>query len=352
MAPLPNTHNLENTTDLLKKLEKAPVLPHFTLASLDISNLYTNNPVKETKEIIANNLDNNNIEPQVKHELLNWYDTITNQNYFSNNGKIHIQKEGLAMGALTSGIIAEFFLQHLKDTHLIHLSKKHNIAAYFHYDDDILLIYDSDHTDTNNITNDFNKIHPNMKFTAETESDNRINFLDITLHRTPTNWVISIHRVPTFTDTIIPYTSNHLAQHKYASIRFLYNRLSTYHLQDDEYIEEEDTIHGILSNNGFPAHTHKPPTLRQHTSTLVKETSTTTHKWASFTYIGKETTFVTNLFKKTDLKVAWCTNNTIQRLLMSQHQPPDKYARSGVYNMPRLQQSVCRTNWSQFRNEV
>jgi hypothetical protein len=46
MAPLPNTHNLENTTDLLKKLENTPILPHFTLASLDISNLYTNIPVK------------------------------------------------------------------------------------------------------------------------------------------------------------------------------------------------------------------------------------------------------------------------------------------------------------------
>jgi len=27
MAPLPNTHNLENTTDLLEKLEKTPILP-------------------------------------------------------------------------------------------------------------------------------------------------------------------------------------------------------------------------------------------------------------------------------------------------------------------------------------
>jgi hypothetical protein len=172
-----------------------------------------------------------------------------------------------------------------------------------------------------------------MKFTAETESDNRINFLDITLHRTPSNWVIPIHRKPTFTDTIIPYTSNHPAQHKYASIRFLYNGLNTYHLQDYEYKEEEDTIHGILSNIGFPVHTHKPPTLRRHTPTLVKETNTTTHKWASFIYTGKETTFITNLFKKTDLKVTWRTTNTIQRLLMPQHEPPDKYARSGAYKL-------------------
>jgi len=222
--------------------------------------------VKETREIIAYNLNNNNIDPQAKQELLNWYGTITNQNYFSNNGKILIQQEGLAMGASTSGTIAEFFLQHLKDTHLTHLSKKHNIAAYFRYVDDILLIYDSHHTDINNIQSDLNKIHQNMKFTAEMESYNRINFLDITIHRTPTNWVISIHRKLTFTDAIIPYTLNHPAQHKYAAIRFLCNRLNTYHLKDDEYKEEEeeDTIHDILSNNGFPVHTHKPQPQTTH----------------------------------------------------------------------------------------
>jgi hypothetical protein len=146
MAPLPNKHNLNNTTDLLKKLKNTPILPHFTLASLDISNLYTNIPVKETRDIFTDNLDNNKIEPHAKQELLNWYDTITNQNYFSNNGKILIQKDGLAMGAPTSGIIAEFFLQHLEDTHLAHLFRKHKITAYFRYVDDILIVYDPCHT--------------------------------------------------------------------------------------------------------------------------------------------------------------------------------------------------------------
>lgn len=102
--------------------------------------------MKETGDIIADNLDNNKIEPHAKQDLLNWYDTITNQNYFSNNGKILIQKDGLAMGAPTSGIIAEFFQQHLEDTHLAHLFRKHKITAYFCYVDDILIIYDSRHT--------------------------------------------------------------------------------------------------------------------------------------------------------------------------------------------------------------
>jgi len=106
-----------------------------------------------------------------------------------------------------------------------------------------------------------------------------------------------------------------------------------YHLQDEEYKEEEDTIHDILSNNGFPAQTHKPPALRCHTSTLRKETNTATHKLTTFTYTGKETTFVTNPFKKTDLKIGWHTTNTIQRLLTPQYQTPDKYAQSGAYKL-------------------
>ena len=137
MAPLPNTHNLENIRDLIRKLEDTPILPQFALASLDITNLYTNVPIKENREIIGNTLKKNQTNPPAEQELLNWYDTITKQNYFSNKDKILIQQDGLAMGAPTSGIIAEFFLQNLEDTHLTHLSNKHKIVRYFRYVDDI-----------------------------------------------------------------------------------------------------------------------------------------------------------------------------------------------------------------------
>jgi hypothetical protein len=134
-----------------------------------------------------------------------------------------------------------------------------------------------------------------MKFTAETESNNKLNFLDVTI---PTNWKISIYRKPSFTDTIILYSSNHPAQHKYATIRFLHNTLNTYYLHKEEYNDEVNTIQDIMPNNGFPIHTHKPPTIGHPTTHSNGKTSTQTQKWASITYIGKETTYITNLFKK------------------------------------------------------
>jgi len=171
------------------------------------------------------------------------------------------------MGAPTSGLIAEFFLQNLENTHLAHLTEKHKITGYFRYVDDILLIYYPDHTNIQDITDDFNSLHPNLKFTNELETNNKLNYLDITNHRTPTGWKTSIYRKPTFTDSIIPYSSNHPTQHKYAAIRYLYNRLHTYNLHDQEYVAEENTIHNIMFNNAFPIpsktkpHQKNPPTL-------------------------------------------------------------------------------------------
>jgi hypothetical protein len=87
--------------------------------------------VAETRKVIAKNLEENQTGPQSQQELLNWYDTITQQNYFTDKGEILIQKDGLAMGAPTSDMIAEFFLQNLENTHLTALVDKHKIIKYF-----------------------------------------------------------------------------------------------------------------------------------------------------------------------------------------------------------------------------
>jgi hypothetical protein len=133
--------------------------------------------------------------------------------------------------------------------------------------DDILLIFDSNITNIQAILTDFNALHPNLIFTAELEHNNTINFLDTTTHKAQDNVRISIFRKLTFTDTIIPNTSNHPPQHKYAAVGFLYNRPNTYQLHEEEYIREENIIHNILHNNSFPIGTSKNTASRQKHTT-------------------------------------------------------------------------------------
>jgi len=90
-----------------------------------------------------------------------------------------------------------------------------------------------------------------------------------------------------------------------------------------------------MYNNAFPIQPHKPPTPKPPTSMLDRQiaitTQTPTHKWVTFTYISKETNFITNLFRKTNLKIAFRTNNTVQSLLRHKRQVPHICTQSGVY---------------------
>jgi hypothetical protein len=146
LAPLPHAFNIKNIQDLLKKLEETPMLPHYTLALLDITDLYSNIPVIETWAILSNMSTQRLIAPRTQQEMLKWYDVITKQNYFAHKKEIVIQHDGLAMGTPSSGLIAEIFLQHLEHSHLTHLTHKHKIINYCPYVDDILRIFDSNHT--------------------------------------------------------------------------------------------------------------------------------------------------------------------------------------------------------------
>jgi hypothetical protein len=115
LAPLPYTYNIENSKDLIQELKDAPILPHFAFASLDITILYPSIPVTETKEVLSDLLEHKPIDPQTQHELLNWYEVITKQNYFTFSKNTIVQNDGLSMGAPSSSIIAEIFLQHTFD---------------------------------------------------------------------------------------------------------------------------------------------------------------------------------------------------------------------------------------------
>jgi len=264
----------------------------------------------------------NLVDPQTQHELMRWHETITKQNYFAYNSKAMIQKEGLAMGAPSSSLIAEMFLQHTEHLHMARLSTKHRIINYFQYVNDILIIFDPSQSSIQAILADFNNLHSNLQCTAETEENNAINYLDITIHRTPSSWKTAIY--------IIPYTSNHPSQHKCAAVRFLYNRPHMCNLQPEEYWQEENTIHNILYNS-FPTQLHKPhlpkPQKQQQT------TLTQTQKWATFTYTVKETTYITNLFRYTNIKIAFHTNNTVYNRLTHKNHNTDKYTQSRVYKL-------------------
>jgi hypothetical protein len=120
-------------------------------------------------------------------------------------------------------------------------------------------------------------------------------------------------------------TCNGATQHKYADINFLYNRLNTYNLRKKDYKQEENIMHNI----SFPIYPQKPTIHKPRKHLDIAQTPS--QKWATFTYTEKERTFITNIFRRANLKIAFRANNTNGNMLMHKQQITDRHTRSEVY---------------------
>jgi len=58
----------------------------------------------------------NDIKEQLKYEIMKITHILIKQNYFQFQDTLYIQEEGLAMGAPTSSIFSEIYLQHIENT--------------------------------------------------------------------------------------------------------------------------------------------------------------------------------------------------------------------------------------------
>jgi hypothetical protein len=149
------------------------------------------------------------------------YRLLIEQNYFRFQDTVYLQKEGLTMGAPTSTIFSEVYLQYIENTEIYYILLNPKVEGYSRYVDDI--VYKENRTNINDILDRFNNIRPRMQFTLQQEQDKRINLLDVTIIKDKNRLLFDIHRKPNdihrkpndiyrkpkTTDTIIPSDSFH-----------------------------------------------------------------------------------------------------------------------------------------------
>jgi hypothetical protein len=110
------------------------------LCSFDITNI----PLRETKSIIHNILNNDQqITSNIKQELITLLNTTLDQNYIKFGNEYYKQNDGVAMRAPTSEILAEIFIQHLEHTKIAVTLRKHHIIDYYTYVNHILIVYNT-----------------------------------------------------------------------------------------------------------------------------------------------------------------------------------------------------------------
>ena len=330
--PLPSAFNIQNSAQLMKEISEIPFVPGLHLVSLDISDMYSNIPTDELEHIIRVLCKQRDIEVTLMLEIMAITKTVLTQNYYGFKGKTYLQPKGLAMGAPSSSILSEMYLQHLENTKALSILTKPGIEGYFRYVDDILLVYNRNLIDIGGVLASFNGLTPSLKFTLEQEVDNKLNFLDLTLVKTDINISFNIYRKPTTTDTINPMDSCNPHEHKLAAIRYFLNRANTYDLNTISKQAEMDTIKHILRNNMYEVSILN--SLNRKKPNPKQELDHPRQKWVRLTYIGRETRLVTKLFRHTQVKIAYTTNNNLEEFLRyNVTRETNKYERSGIYQL-------------------
>jgi hypothetical protein len=76
--------------------------------------------------------------------------TVLEQNYTQFSNQYYKQNEGFAIGAPTSAILAEVFIQYIKFTKIIDILKGRRIVDHFLHVDDTILIYSTHTTSIDN----------------------------------------------------------------------------------------------------------------------------------------------------------------------------------------------------------
>jgi hypothetical protein len=261
--PLPNTFNVKNSPLLMEKLSQIPYTDNLRLASFDIKDMYTNIPTHKLPNILKMLCSYHGMPYSFTQELITLMRILLKQNYFNLLNTKFLQTSGLAMGAPTSSIFSELFLQFMEHTALYDILTQNQVLGYFRYVDDILLVYDAPSTNIDTVLNQFNTATSPLQFIIEPER--QINFLHLTIFRDTHQLSYGIYRKATTTDSIIPFTSCHPQDHKHSAIRYFCNRLITYPLHEQHKIQEEQIINHILRPNSYPPPQHlfqvsSPPT--------------------------------------------------------------------------------------------
>jgi hypothetical protein len=105
---------------------------------------------------------------------------------------------------------------------------------------------------THEILNYLNNQHPNIRFTMETEKDQRIPILDTLVTRTPHGYYTSLYHKKTFTGIYLNWTSLTSRKYKISLIYCLCDRIWKICQREEDKLKEIDQLKLMLAKNEYP----------------------------------------------------------------------------------------------------
>ena len=244
---------IENTPHFIEEIRDLRIDEDELMVSFDVKSLFTTVPIQEATETIEevlaadeNLTERTGVTAKTVMELIKLCLSTT---YFRFRNNSYQLTDGLPMGSPASPAIANMFMNKLEQTALA--TFVHRPRVWLRYVDDVFSIVKK--TRVEELLKHLNSQHPSIQFTVEVETENRLPFLDVTVHRVGNALELDVYRKPTNTGRYLHYESNHPESAKKAVVRSLIDRIRYVTKNDPEAKETERArIHDDLTANGYP----------------------------------------------------------------------------------------------------
>jgi len=331
-------YSVINSLDLISKLTIHNP-QRCKLVSFDVSSMFTNIPREDCIIVVKNILDETKLLPILKNEYLDLLKLCTSANYFTFSNKIYSQTDGLQMGDPLSPLLANLFMDHFEQLlSQSELFKKH-ITFWYRYVDDVLAGFVGTDRQLNNFLKHLNSLHPKIKFTLETEKDNKINFLDLTIYNQTGSFSYSIYRKDTFSDAVIPANSFSPWQHKLSAFHAMIYRWVNVPMNEENKSKELNIIKQIANDNGFRKEIIEKLIKNHNRRKIIQEIfpvhkSCDNSKFVTLPFVGALSNKTYNYFKKfPNINIAYKPSYNLGKHLFNAKDPSDRMSYSGVYKL-------------------
>ncbi|RYE27225.1 MAG: hypothetical protein EOP45_01905 [Sphingobacteriaceae bacterium] len=242
-------HHVKNTPHVIEKIKGTTLDQDDIMISFDVVSMFTNIPIDHMITLIQKKQylieSTYNIRFSLFTEILLYL--LRDSAIFNWNEKTYRQKDSLAMGSPLSPILAKILMNDILDNILPTLPSQPKALAL--YVDDSFWVVNKNHVTI--ISEALNSYHPRIKFTNEIESDQKIAFLNLMIHRTDNELITNWYMKPYASMRLLNYESHHEKPCIIETAKaYLHNVLTISH--GNFFHSNKELLIEILRKNSFP----------------------------------------------------------------------------------------------------
>ena len=251
-----NRHTVTDIFEFANEIRNLEIANDDMLVSYDVSSLFTNVPLDETIQLLANRAFTNNWFSTTydlnltKTGIVDLVSVATKGQLFQFNGALYEQTDGVDMGFPLGPLLANVFMSHIEEN----LEREGKLpSSYRRYVEDTLTIMPNIET-ASNFLDTLNKAHSSIKFTMETDCNGMLPFWGIQLLNRSPQIETKVYVRPTNSGLLLHNQNNVDNRYKEGLLRKMLDR--AHHLSSSwtHFSDECDRLKTVFSRLKYPKH--------------------------------------------------------------------------------------------------